>query len=389
MTRSLAWIGAGYLVYFGAVGVFQPYFPLHLAALGVSGAGIGMLLALWSAMRILGPLGAAWLADALNDRRVALRLFGVGSVLFMALLMLVGSLWAMAAALSIASFFFNGLVPVYDTYVLDRLGQQSHGYGRLRLWGSIGFIATSASFGVLSGRYGVQIVLPAAVMLVVCTAGILMGLPALPDRQRRLDAAGESFARALLTPRVLVFLGVCFFHLAGFGAYYGFYTLYLTGFGYSPSVIGLYWAAGVCAEIALFALAARILQRFSLSLLLELALGLSCLRWIIVAAVPQRPSVMLAAQVWHLAGLGLFHMVTVLLGPRLLPSTAAARAQALVSSVGWGAGGIAGSVLAGLCWDRYGHRSVFAVSAVFAGIAWLLAAIGLRGVASDSVGAAG
>jgi len=387
VTRSLAWVGAGYLVYFGAVGVFQPYFPLHLAALGVSGAGIGMLLALWSAMRMFGPLGAAWLADAVNDRRIALRLFGVGSVLFMGLLLRTGSMWEMAAFLSMASFFFNGLVPVYDTYVLDRLGPHTHGYGRLRLWGSIGFIATSASFGVLSGRYGVQIVLPAAVSLVVATAGILMGLPALPSRPR-VPAAGEAFARALLTPRVLIFLGVCFFHLAGFGAYYGFYTLYLTGFGYSPTVIGLYWAAGVCAEIVLFALAARILQRFSLSLLLELALGVSCLRWIIVAVFPERPYVMLAAQVLHLAGFGLFHTVTVLLGPRLLPATAAARAQALVSSVGWGAGGIAGSALAGLCWDLFGHRSVFVVSAVFAGIAWLLSAIGLRGVASEPAVAA-
>jgi MFS family permease len=52
-----------------------------------------------------------------------------------------------------------------------------------------------------------------------------------------------------------------------------------------------------------------------------------------------------------------------LLGPRLLPPGGAARALALVSSVGWGAGGIAGSLLAGGLWQAAGPRSAFLAAA--------------------------
>jgi hypothetical protein len=81
--------------------------------------------------------------------------------------------------------------------------------------------------------------------------------------------------------------------------------------------------------------------------------------------------------------------VAVLLGPQLLPAGAAARAQALVASVGWGAGGIAGSLLAGALWDLLGPRAVFIGSATLAAAAWLLAARGLslrggRGAAAES-----
>jgi PPP family 3-phenylpropionic acid transporter len=375
--RSLAWVGAGYLAYFGAVGVFQPYFPLHLTALGLSGAAIGSLFALWSAMRIVGPLGAAWLADVLHDRCVVLKIFALASAACVALLMVSRTLAVIAVTLAAASVFFNGMVPVYDTYALDRLGHRGHGYGRLRLWGSVGFIATSATVGALTTRYGVQIIVPAMFSLVLCTVFVVLRLPAI-DARPPSPVSAAAFASALGARPVRVFLAVCFLHLAGFGGYYGFYTLYLGSFGYSPATIGFYWAGGVAAEIALFAFGTRLLTRFPLHVLLQVALGSSCLRWVLLAWLPGSHALMLAAQVLHLAGFGLFHSVTVLLGPRLLPAGAATRAQALVSSVGWGAGGIAGSLLAGVCWDHYGHRSVFGVGAVLAALAWALAATGLR-----------
>ncbi|MFO0335691.1 MAG: MFS transporter [Pseudomonadota bacterium] len=113
--------------------------------------------------------------------------------------------------------------------------------------------------------------------------------------------------------------------------------------------------------------------------LLYVALAGTAVRWVLVAAFPAQPVVMFLAQTLHLAGFGLFHAVTVLLAPRLLPPGSEARAQALVSSLGWGAGGIAGSLLAGWLWDAAGPRAVYAASFVVVTCALAVAAVGLRG----------
>jgi PPP family 3-phenylpropionic acid transporter len=133
------------------------------------------------------------------------------------------------------------------------------------------------------------------------------------------------------------------------------------------------WGAGVVAEIGLFIAGPRLLSRFALVHLLRAALGLAVVRWLLVAAVPGSLAVQLLAQILHLAAFGLFHSVAVLLGPALMPAGARARAQALVSSLGWGAGGMAGSLVAGFVWEQVGPRAMFVGAALLALIATLLA----------------
>ena len=171
--------------------------------------------------------------------------------------------------------------------------------------------------------------------------------------------------------------------------HFGVPALGVCGAGYGTATVGLLWASAVIAEIALFAVGPRLLARYPLSQLLRVALASTVLRWVLVAAYPQVLLLQFGAQLLHLAGFGLFHSVTVLLGPALLPGGAPARAQALVSSLGWGAGGMAGSLMAGFLWDRAGPRAVFIGSALVAASAWLLAWRAVHGPAGPDRGSFG
>lgn len=375
--RRDAAIAAGYFAYFGAVGVFQPFFPVHLAALGLSALDIGLVLAVWSALRVVTPLGVAWLADAQTDRRFVLGALALGGVLAAAALVPAASLPAIIAAVAALSVCLNGLMPVYDSHTLLRLGARSDLYGRLRLWGSIGYIASSVGVGFLSARLGAGAIPASLVGFVTLTAVAVLALPPAPRVGERGPNLRE-FAAALRRRPLVLLLLVCFLHLAGFGGYYGFYSLYLARQGYGPAMIGLFWAAGVVAEIALFIAAPGLVRRFDAVRLLKIALAASVVRWLVVAAFPGVVALMLAAQLLHLAGFALFHAVTVQLGPTLMPPGTAARAQALVSSLGWGAGGMAGSLIAGELWENVGPRAVFAGGAVLALAAWLVASLGLK-----------
>ena len=388
MIRGDFRIAAGYLTYFATVGIIQPYLPLELAALGYSAAAIGVLLALWNGARIAGPLAAAWLADRQPDRRRLLAPLALASALFTALLAAVTSAPAVALVLVLQSFCFNGLIPVYDAHAIERLGATAHRYGWFRLWGSIGFVLAATLAGYLTEDFGTVAIRAALVAFAGATALAFIGLPGAAHTPQAAIGLPE-FVAALREPRLQRFLLVCFLHLAGFGGYYSFYSLYLLRAGYGTATVGLLWASAVVAEIALFAVGPRLLARYPLSQLLRVALASTVLRWVLVAAYPQVPMLQFGAQLLHLAGFGLFHSVTVLLGPALLPGGAQARAQALVSSLGWGAGGMAGSLMAGFLWDRVGPRAVFIGSALVAAGAWMLALRAVHGPAGPDRGSFG
>ncbi len=377
MRRGELALAAGYFAYFGAVGIFQPYWPAHLKELGYPAAAIGALMAAFSAVRVVGPIGSAWLADHLPDRRPLLIASTALAAATVFALAHAEALWASLLGLCAFSLFFNGVMPVYDAHTLDRLGADAHRYGWLRLWGSIGFVVTSYGVGYALDRLGPGTVPWSLFGAVLLTALLMFALPPAVRGQPRA-AAGGTFVAALKRPALVAFLLVCFLQLASFGAYYSFYTLYLQRYGYDATTIGFYWAWGVVAEIAVFVLGPRLVRRFPLLVLLYAALAGTAVRWALVAAFPDRPAVMLFAQTLHLFGFGLFHAVTVLLAPRLLPPGSEARAQALVSSFGWGAGGIAGSLLAGALWQAAGPRSVYAGSLIIVMLAIVVAVAALR-----------
>ncbi len=362
-------LAATYFGYYGAIGVFQPYWPAYLASLGLTAGAIGGMLALFNAVRVAGPYVSARAADAIVDRRRVLWTLGLSAVVASLLLTQVRTPLWLALVFALFSFACNGLMPIVDTVAIERLAGGAHRYSWLRLWGSIGYVVCAAAMGALIGAWGPALVPWAIAAMLAVTLLLLLCLPRVARPAPRAAALSVETGdrRALL--RLLL---IAFLHLTGFGAYYGFYTLYLTHYGYAPATIGAYWAFAVAAEVGMFIAAPALLARVGARRLLPVALAATVLRWVLCAAFPGSRWVMFAAQSLHLAGFALFHAVTVLIAPRLVPAGRAARVQALISGVSWGAGGIAGSLLAGWLWTAAGPRALFVAAAGLALLAFVL-----------------
>jgi PPP family 3-phenylpropionic acid transporter len=379
-------LAAGYFAYFCVVGVYTPYISLWLAAQGHSALVIGQLLALASGLRIFGPFAVAWLFDHAQSRRgwfvvaaaAALCTWGVvaawpwlggGSAPTIALL---------ALAFAFYSLSFNSLMSAYDAFVLDCLGKEQRDYGQLRWWGSAGFILSSTLLGQWLAVSGANVVLWGLLLSLAAMVVCFLRLPQDPPRTVAPAPAG-AVAAALRQPLLWVFVVVGFLQQAGFGAYYTFFSLYLQQHGYGSRHIGLLWAWGVVAEISVFLAGPWLVARLRLRTLLQLALLGTALRWVLLGATVDNVALTWLGQTLHLAGFALFHTVGVLLLPRLLPPGAAARAQALSGSFGWGLGGMAGSLFAAVVWNGVGPAGAFYASAVLALAAAVLAWVGLRG----------
>jgi PPP family 3-phenylpropionic acid transporter len=373
-------LAATYFWYFAAIGLFVPFWPLYLKDRGYSAVDIGLITALYAAMRVVGPPAYAHSADATGRRLAACRRGALAALACIVALPFLGTLGTLALAVAALSTVWNGLMAVYDAYVLSRLDADAGRYGVLRVWGSLGFIMTSAGGGAFLAFTGSAALPWMMAATVALTAWTLYRLDA--GDERRLETRPTSLAWAFRDRRVLSFLLVSFLLLASLSSYYNFFSLFLERHGYSRGVIGFLWSWGVIAEIAVFLLAPWLVARFSLHTLMLVALGATALRWTALASLPQFFAVVFITQTLHMASFGLFHLTSVALVQALFPPEAAARGQALQGSIGYGAGGIVGSLGSGWLWDHVGPAAPYYAGAIGVTCGLAVAAIGLGGVRS-------
>ena len=160
------------------------------------------------------------------------------------------SYWWLVAVMVSFSFFWNAALPQFEVTTLNALGDETQGYSKIRLWGSIGFIITVVALGPLIEKTGADR-LPLTVLLLL--VGIWLSTLLVSEQAVDYPAIErEPIAGVLKKPAVISLLAICFLLQASHGPYYTFYSLYLTTNGYSETIVGQLWALGVVAELLYF-----------------------------------------------------------------------------------------------------------------------------------------
>ncbi len=348
-------LAALYFFYFASLGIYLPYWAPYLRTLGFDAAEIGELLAIALGTKLFAPYIWGWITDHTSRRLRMLRTAAGLTVVFYALLLLNDSYAWLAATLFLFSFFWNALLPQLESITLDSLGHASRHYGRIRLWGSVGFIVCAMGFAPMVGHFGVGI----TPYLIFCVLAA-MWLVSLRSIDRRMPSPSPApILRRLLRPEVLCLMAVCFTMQLTHSPYYGFFSIYLRDAGYGEIMIGQLWALGVIAEVGIFVLAPRLLPKWGAPALLSFSLVVSALRWGLIAQFPQQLPVILFAQTLHAVTFGVYHAAAIHLIDRWFPGGLQGRGQAMYSGVSFGLGGGLGSLLAGRLWGALGGAEVF------------------------------
>jgi len=361
MTRPLWPFGVFFFAYFAYVGVFTPYLSLYLAELKFSIVEIGLLVSMLQVLRIVGPNLWGWMADRSDARITMFRLAALGAVLMFLPMFWARGLVAMFAALILLNLFVSGLTPLSEALTLRRIGADFPRYGRLRLWGSVGYIVSVALGGVLLDRLGIMS-LPwlsmAAMLGVGWAAWHLYDVPHAHDPQAPVSV------RALLRqPTVLMFFATCFLMILAHGALYAYLSLYLEGLGYRKTTIGLLWALGVVSEVVFFYFQAQVMRRFAPGSLLIASFVIAAARFGIIGAWAQSLGWLVFAQGLHAITFGVHHAASLTLLRRWFSGRLAARGQALYTSVSYGLGGTLGGLGAAWIWKHIHPSAAFYASA--------------------------
>jgi len=350
-----------YLFYFASLGALVPYWGLYLKSLGFSVTQIGQLIAILMATKIVAPNVWGWIADHTGHRMTIIRSASLLAALTFMGVFLGSGFWWLVLVMVTFSFFWNAALPQFEATTMNHLAGETHRYSGIRLWGSVGFIIAVAALGPLLGVYGThRLPQVLAVVLVLIWVSSLI-VPESAAGHLPLDQ--EPLRDVLRRPVVLSLLGVCFLVQVSHGPYYAFFSIYLGEYGYSTALIGQLWALGVLAEIGIFLVMPRLLPRFGARRLLLAAVGLTTLRWLLIAGFADRLPVMVLAQTLHAASFGLYHAVSIYMVHRLFTGAHQGRGQALYSSVSFGAGGALGSLASGYLWTGMGAQAMYLLAA--------------------------
>ncbi|MBT3536886.1 MAG: MFS transporter [Rhodospirillaceae bacterium] len=359
---------------FAVVGVMAPFWPVFLKARGLTAPEIGLLLSagLWLRV-ILNPLIAQW-ADRRGERRRPLLILSAAAMLGFLCFLFAEGFWGLLAVNLVASIAFSSIIPLGETVVLATVYRLGLDYGRLRIWGSLTFIATSFAGGPMLAVFGSWSVLWAilALMLVVVLACAL--LPERTETKSPAPKTSGAVSRLLRQPVFLLFLVAGGLGNASHAVLYGFATLHWRSVGYSDVLVGLLWAEGVAAEIVLFWLGNRLLSRFGAANLLALGAAAGIIRW---TAMGLSDALWLAllTQILHAFTFGAAHLGAMHFIARAAPEDMSATAQSLHGAVGAGIAVGLVMALAGVLYETFANGAFYFMAGIAA--ASLLAALAL------------
>ncbi len=369
--KNYHWRIAGfYFFYFAFVGMFAPYWSLYLKSIQFDAVQISVLLSVQPVMRMLAPNIWGWLADRTGKRLMVVQLAALcGAVCYIGVFFTT-QFYGMLLVLATMSFFWSASMPLVEATTLTYLGKNTAHYGRIRSWGSVGFIVAVLGLGYAFDYIAIHWLLWAGLFIMLGILFFSRQIPPTTVLSHHTD--NQPIMSIVLQPQVLALLVACFLMSVAHGPYYTFFSIYLVEHGYAKSAVGMLWALGVICEIGVFFLMPWLTRRYTLKQILLVSFSCAVLRFLLIGWGVDTLWLLLIAQVLHAATFGSFHAAAVALIHHFFQGRHQSKGQALYGSLTYGAGGMLGGLASGPIWQHYGASVLYSCSAGMALLGLLL-----------------
>jgi len=353
-------LGLFYVVSYLGTGVSLPFIATYFRSRGLSGAEIGLILAVPMLARpFTGPVLAVW-ADGFALRRTPLALLALGAA---------AGYWGLLACWLVGMTCLTTLTPLIDVLTLRRSRLDGFNYGLPRGAGSAAFIVANLAMGAILAVMAPSVIVAwittAAVGVAVISALVLpadrvheAGAPQLGSAERWKGLGG------LLRDRTFVLAVVTAGLIQGTHAfYYGFSALLWRKEGISAPMIGVLWGVGVAVEVGFMWFAEPWRRKVGPEKLLVLGGAAALLRWSAYAFMPPL-WLLFPLQALHALTFAASFMASLRLIERLAPPQSASAAQAINSALSAGFVLGVGTLAAGPLFDAFGPRGYLAMAAM-------------------------
>lgn len=348
--------------YFAHIGFFNPYLPLWLKDLGYSLQVIAVLTAVQSATRVFAPYGWGALSDRTGERVKLLRYSATVALISSLGLWFSLSFWPLLLVLVVMFIHTSSMMSMSEAAMAHLVSQGGHfdvgRYGRVRLWGSLGFLLTVLAAGAWFERFGIGH-FPGWTLATMLAVFLCVWW--LPDIKETVSTQQAHIALwpVLRQAPVLWLFAAVFFHVLAHMGVYIFFSLHLDALGYSKTVIGALWGVSVLMEVLWFFGQGYWLPRFSLTAWLVICAAATVLRMGLTATSAHWMLGLVLAQALHALTFAGHHSICIALLSHHFPGRLRGRGQALYTVIGYGVPGVVGGVLGGQLSAKLGLAAIY------------------------------
>ncbi len=357
-----------YLAFFAGLGSLVPYLPILLTHRHFSPLRIGLLLSINPIVGILLPplWGAA--ADRTGRTAPLLRLQLLVLPILVIILYHSTTMIAIAGTLTALAMFLTAFPPLADHLTLDYAHQYGIDYGRVRVFGSIGFSLANLSVtaflqhGSIDSLWLLYTPFVATAFLVAWTVH-----EAVPrDRPSAADSADSPsddppLSRAAsLRPLLLFYLIILCLALT-MPAFYTFFPLYVSRLPGGAKLLPFAYVLSSGSEIFTIPFATLLYNRSGPRFMLILSAVSYAARWVVVALSPWTV-LTVVVQILHGISFGFFYTSSVMYIRNALPKRMFATGQGLFGAT-TALGSVLGNILGGLLYESETPRALFLTAA--------------------------
>jgi len=355
-----------YASLFLVVGIQLPYWPVWLRGRGLSATEIGILVATQLWVKVAFNPVAGHIVDRTGRRRPVLFVLSAGCLVTTALFPLMPGFPSLLALSVVSGALFAAILPVGDNLTMTHVVRHGLDYGRIRLWGSLAFIAASGAVGHLLDMTSASIVVWLIVAGFVPLCFAVFALPDAPPPAAAAAPARLSWIDLLASPLYWPFLAATALTGASHAVYYGFVSLHWSQAGIDHALIGALWGTGVAAEVVLFAFSGRVVRALGPFRLILLGGLAGVVRWSLLSVVTD-PWILFPVQMLHALTFGATHLGAMHFIARHIAPGLAGRAQGLYAAAGNGVVLGLATVAAGRLYAAVGGHAFLAMSVMAAG----------------------
>ena len=346
-----------YFLYYGAISILFPFLALFYKSQGLIGAQIGLLAAIAPIISFFGAPLWTGAADASHRHKLLAVLSIIGVVTVAFIFPGVASFGGLLLMISLYAFFNAPTGSLVDSAVLTLLGDRKERYGRVRLWGTIGYGVIAPFAADLIGRLGLKWAFWGYAILMLC--GLLV-ITQIPFRQSHSTGSFRGGIRGLFADQPwMLFLVMVFIAGIGMATINNYLFVYMQSLGASETLMGFALTVSTISEIPAMFFSDRLLRRFGARGMLVIAMTTIGLR-LICYALSMQPWVVLIIQLCHGLTFAAIYTAGVHYADQVAPPGMKATTQGMFSGTLMGFGSAAGGLLGGILMDHFSPGGMYA-----------------------------
>jgi PPP family 3-phenylpropionic acid transporter len=349
-----------FFISYGAVSFLIPYMALFYQGQGMSGGQIGLLTAIPPIISFFAAPLWTGAADATRRHKLVTVIATVAVVIVAFIFPGMASFGGLLLMVSLFAFTNSPISSLVNSAVLVQMGDRKHQYGRVRLWGTIGYGILAPFGGTLIGRLGLQWSFWGFAILMLVSLLVVFLIPFQQSHVRSMNFFGQGVRVLLRNKAWVLFLVMVLIAGVGMATVNNYLFVFMNYLGASKSLMGIALTVSTISEIPAMFFSDRLIRRYGARGMLVIALTVIGLRLIFYSLTAQ-PWVILLIQLMHGLTYAVIYTAGVYYADQIAPPGLNAVTQGMFAGTFMGFGSAAGGLLGGLLLDRFSPEGMYAI----------------------------